>query len=79
MFTWLKNLFKRTKEKETLRYEVTEISRNGYRTYYVLDVFLGKKKIWSETMVKSPSKRQINSVFNYMETRHNLRPNNKKQ
>ena len=47
MFTWLKNLFKKTKEKETLRYEVTEISRNGYRTYYVLDVFLGKKKIYS--------------------------------
>ena len=72
MFTWLKNLFKRTKEKETLRHEVTEISRNGYRTYYVLDVFLGKKEIWSETMVKSPSKRQVESVLNYLVTKHNL-------
>ena len=72
MFTWLKNLFKRTKEKETLRHEVTEISRNGYRTYYVLDVFLGKKEIFSETMVKSPSKKQIESVLNYLVTKHNL-------
>ena len=72
MFTWLKNLFKRTKEKETLRHEVTEISRNGYRTYYVLDVFLGKKEIWSETMVKSPSKKQVESVLNYLVTKHNL-------
>lgn len=72
MFTWLKNLFKRTKEKETLRHEVTEISRNGYRTYYVLDVFLGKKEIWSETMVRSPSKKQVESVLNYLVTKHNL-------
>jgi len=72
MFTWLKNLFKRTKEKETLRHEVTEISRNGYRTYYVLDVFLGKKEIYSETMVKSPSKKQVESVLNYLVTKHNL-------
>lgn len=72
MFTWLKNLFKRTKEKETLRHEVTEISRNGYRTYYVLDVFLGKKEIWSETMVRSPSKKQIESILNYLVTKHNL-------
>ena len=72
MFTWLKNLFKKTKEKETLRHEVTEISRNGYRTYYVLDVFLGKKEIWSETMVKSPSKKQVESVLNYLVTKHNL-------
>ena len=72
MFIWLKNLFKRTKEKETLRHEVTEISRNGYRTYYVLDVFLGKKEIWSETMVRSPSKRQVESVLNYLVTKHNL-------
>ena len=72
MFTWLKNLFKRTKEKETLRHEVTEISRNGYRTYYVLDVFLGKKEIYSETMVKSPSRKQIESVLNYLTTKHNL-------
>ena len=72
MFTWLKNLFKRTKEKETLRHEVTEISRNGYRTYYVLDVFLGKKEIWSETMVKSPSKKQVETVLNYLVTKHNL-------
>ena len=72
MFTWLKNLFKRTKEKETLRHEVTEISRNGYRTYYVLNVFLGKKEIWSETMVRSPSKKQVESVLNYLVTKHNL-------
>ena len=72
MFTWLKNLFKRTKEKETLRHEITEISRNGYRTYYVLDVFLGKKEIWSETMVRSPSKRQVESVLNYLVTKHNI-------
>ena len=72
MFTWLKNLFKRTKEKETLRYEVTEISRNGYRTYYVLDVFLGNKEIWSETMVRSPSKKQVESVLNYLVTKHNI-------
>ncbi len=72
MFTWLKNLSKRTKEKETLRHEVTEISRNGYRTYYVLDVFLGKKKIYSEIMVRSPSKRQVESVLNYLVTKHNL-------
>ena len=72
MFTWLKNLFKRTKEKDTLRHEVTEISRNGYRTYYVLDVFLGKKEIWSETMVRSPSKKQVESVLNYLVTKHNL-------
>ena len=72
MFTWLKNLFKKSKEKETLQYEVTEISRNGYRTYYVLDVFLGKKEIWSETMVRSPSKKQIESVLNYLVTKHNL-------
>ena len=72
MFTWLKNLFKKTKEKETLRYEVTEISRNGYRTYYVLYIFLGKKEIYSESMVKSPSKRQIDSVLNYLVTKHNL-------
>ena len=72
MFTWLKNLFKRTKERETLRHEVTEISRNGYRTYYVLDVFLGKKEIYSETMVKSPSKKQVESVLNYLVTKHNL-------
>ena len=72
MFTWLKNLFKRTKEKETLRHEVTEISRNGYRTYYVLDVFLGKKEIYSETMRKSPSKKQVESVLNYLVTKHNL-------
>lgn len=72
MFTWLKNLFKRIKEKETLRHEVTEISRNGYRTYYVLDVFLGKKEIYSETMVKSPSKKQVESVLNYLVTKHNL-------
>ena len=72
MFIWLKNLFKRTKEKETLRHEVTEISRNGYRTYYVLDVFLGKKEIYSETMIKSPSKKQVESVLNYLVTKHNL-------
>ena len=72
MFIWLKNLFKRTKEKETLRHEVTEISRNGYRTYYVLDVFLGKKEIYSETMVRSPSKKQVESVLNYLVTKHNL-------
>lgn len=72
MFTWLKNLFKRTKEKETLRHEVTEISRNGYRTYYVLAVFLGKKEIYSETMIKSPSKKQVESVLNYLVTKHNL-------
>ena len=72
MFTWLKNLFKRTKEKEALRYEVTEISRNGYRTYHVLDVFLGKKEIYSETMVRSPSKKQVESVLNYLVTKHNL-------
>ena len=72
MFTWLKNLFKRTKEKETLRHEVTEISRNGYRTYYVLDVFLGKKEIYSETMVRSPSKKQVESVLNYLVMKHNL-------
>ena len=72
MFTWLKRLFKRTKEKETLRHEVTEISRNGYRTYYVLDVFLGKKEIWSETMVRSPSKKQVESVLNYLVTKHKL-------
>ena len=72
MFTWLKNLFKRTKEKETLRHEVTEISRNGYRTYYVLDVFLGKKEIYSETMIKSPSRKQVESVLNYLVTKHNL-------
>ena len=72
MFTWLKNLFKRTKEKETLRHEVTEISRNGYRTYYVLDVFLGKKEIYSETMIKSPSKKQVESVLNYLVTKHNI-------
>ena len=72
MFTWLKNLFKRTKEKETLRHEVTEISRNGYRTYYVLDVFLGKKEIYSETMIKSPSKKQVESILNYLVTKHNL-------
>ena len=72
MFAWLKNLLKRTKEKETLRHEVTEISRNGYRTYYVLDVFLGKKEIWSETMVKSPSKKQVETVLNYLVTKHNL-------
>lgn len=72
MFTWLKNLFKRTEEKETLRHEVTEVSRNGYRTYYVLDVFLGKKEIYSETMVRSPSKKQIESVLNYLVTKHNL-------
>ena len=72
MFTWLKNLFKRTKEKETLRHEITEISRNGYRTYYVLDVFLGKKEIYSETMIKSPSKKQVESVLNYLVTKHNL-------
>ena len=72
MFTWLKNLFKKTKEKETLRYEVTEISRNGYRTNYVLDVFLGKKEIYSESMLKYPTKRQIDSVLNYLVTKHNL-------
>ena len=72
MFTWLKNLFKRTKEKETLRHEVTEISRNGYSTYYVLDVFFGKKEIYSETMIKSPSKKQVESVLNYLVTKHNL-------
>ena len=72
MFTWLKNLFKRTKEKETLRHEVTEISRNGYRTYYVLNVFLGKKEIYSETLVRSPSRKQIESVLNYLTTKHNL-------
>ena len=72
MFTWFKNLFKRTKEKETLRYEISEVSRNGFRTYYVLDVFLGKKEIWSETMVRSPSKRQVESVLNYLVTKHNL-------
>ena len=72
MFIWLKNLFKRTKETETLRHEVTEISRNGYRTYYVLDVFLGKKEIYSETMVRSPSKKQVESVLNYLVTKHNL-------
>ena len=72
MFTWLKNLFKRTKEKETLRHEITEISRNGYRTYYVLDVFLGKKEIYSETMVRSPSKKQVESVLKYLVTKHNL-------
>ena len=72
MFTWLKNLFKRTKEKEALRHEVTEISRNGYRTYYVLDVFLGKKEIYSETMVRSPSKKQVESVLNYLVTKHKL-------
>ena len=72
MFTWLKNLFKRTKEKDTLRHEVTEINRNGYRTYYVLDVFLGKKEIYSETMIKSPSKKQVESVLNYLVTKHNL-------
>ena len=67
-----KELIQKTKEKETLRYEVTEISRNGYRTYYVLDVFLGKKEIWSETMVRSPSKKQVESVLNYLVTKHNL-------
>ena len=72
MFAWLKNLFKKTKEKETLRYELTEISRNGYRTYYVLDVFLGNKEIYSETMLRSPSKSHIDSVLNYMATKHNL-------
>ena len=72
MFTWLKNLFKGTKEKETLQYEVTEINRKGYRTYYVLNVFLGKKEIWSETMVRSPSKKQVESVLNYLVTKHNL-------
>lgn len=72
MFTWLKNLFKRTKEKETLRYEIAEVSRNGFRTYYVLDVFLGNKEIYSDTMVRYPSKRQIESVLNYLVTKHNL-------
>ena len=72
MFTWLKNLFKRTKEKETLRYEISEVSRNGFRTYYVLDVFLGKKEIYSDTMVRLPSKKQIKSVLNYLVTKHNL-------
>ena len=72
MFTWFKNLFKKKTVKETLRYEVTEMSRNGYRTYYVLNVFLGKKEIWSETMVRSPSKRQVESVLNYLVTKHNL-------
>ena len=72
MFTWLKNLFKKTKEKETLRYEVTKISRNGYRTHYVLDVFLGTKEIYSESMLKSPTKKQIDSVLNYLVTKHNL-------
>ena len=72
MFTWLKNLFKRTKEKETLRYEISEVSRNGFRTYYVLDVFLGKKEIYSDTMVRLPSKKQIESILNYLATKHNL-------
>ena len=72
MFTWLKNLFKKKTVKETLRYEVTEISRKGYRTYHVLNVFLGKKEIYSETLVRSPSRKQIESVLNYLTTKHNL-------
>ena len=72
MFTWLKNLFKRTEEEETLRHEITEVSRNGFRTYYVLDVFLGKKEIYSDTMVRLPSKKQIESILNYLATKHNL-------
>ena len=72
MFNWFKNLFKKKTVKETLRYEVTEMSRNGYRTYHVLAVFLGKKEIYSETLVKSPSRKQIESVLNYLTAKHNL-------
>ena len=72
MFTWFKNLFKKKTGKETLRYEVTEMKRNGYRTYHVLDVFLGKKEIYSETLVRSPSRKQIESVLNYLTAKHNL-------
>ena len=48
------------------------MSRNGYRTYHVLDVFLGKKEIYSETLVRSPSRKQIESVLNYLTAKHNL-------
>lgn len=72
MFTWLKNLFKRTKEKETLKHEVTEVSRNGFRTFYVLDVFYGNKEIYSEPMVRYPSKKQIESILSYLVTKYNL-------
>ena len=72
MFTWFKNLFKKKTVKETLRHEVTEISKNGYRTYHVLAVFLGNKEIYSETLVRSPSRKQIESVLNYLTTKHNL-------
>ena len=72
MFTWLKNLFKKKTVKETLRYEVTEMSRNGYRTYHVFDVFLGNKEIYSETLVRAPSRKQIESVLNYLTAKHNL-------
>ena len=79
MFTWFKNLFKKKTIKETLRYEVTEMSRNGYRTYHVLDVFLGKKEIYSEAMVRSPTRKQIESALNYLTAKHNLWHHNKKQ
>ena len=72
MVTWFKNLFKKKTIKETLRYEVTEMKRNGYRTYHVLDVFLGKKEIYSETLVRAPSRKQIESVLNYLTAKHNL-------